>query len=114
VTMPERTARQNVAGMQRTARASDPTNRHIGPRALAMALLGAGIAATTYSYFSLVSPGTVLIPDRPTVTDFLAFTATFFAFLGVGTLVAWHRPGHPIGWLFLASGLGIITSTFAA
>ena len=100
--------------MQRTAPADESRNRHTGPRALAVVLLAAGIAATAYSYVSLVSPGTALIPDRPTVTDFLAFTATFFAFLGVGTLVAWHRPGHPIGWLFLASGLGIITSTFAA
>ncbi|HSK94956.1 MAG TPA: hypothetical protein VLA76_12990 [Candidatus Angelobacter sp.] len=99
--------------MQRTA-SVDPASRRRIARALALVLLVAGVAATVYSYVSLVSPGTELIPDRPTVTDFLAFTATFFAFLGVGTLVAWHRPGHPIGWLFLASGLGIISSTFAA
>ena len=27
------------------------------------------------------------------------------AFGGCGALLAWHRPGNPIGWLFLAGGL---------
>lgn len=110
----ETPAGQNDDRMHRPAPAGPVPNRLTAPRVLAVILLAAGVAATAYSYFSLVSPGTELIPDRPTVTDFLAFTATFFAFLGVGTLVAWQRPAHPIGWLFLASGLGIISSTFAA
>ena len=100
--------------MHRTGSVDHPANGSAAPRALAVLLLVAGIAAIAYSFWSLVSPGTEFVPDRPSVTDFLGFTATFFAFLSVGTLVAWHRPGHPIGWLFLAAGLGIITSTFAA
>ena len=35
------------------------------------------------------------------------------AFSACGALVAWHRPGNPIGWLFLAAGLGM-ASTAAA
>jgi two-component system, NarL family, sensor kinase len=31
-----------------------------------------------------------------------------------GGLLAWHRPRNPIGWLFLAAGLGMATSAAAA
>lgn len=30
-----------------------------------------------------------------------------------GALIAWHRPANPIGWLFLADGLGHATSSWA-
>jgi two-component system, NarL family, sensor kinase len=38
-----------------------------------------------------------------TVTD----GAMALAFPACGVLLAWHRPGNPIGWLFLAAGLGM-------
>lgn len=31
-----------------------------------------------------------------------------------GTIVAWQRPGNPIGWLFLADGIGHATTAAAA
>jgi len=46
-----------------------------------------------------------------------AFTPLLLAFAVVGTIVASHRPANPIGWLFLAEGLGfaigVATDTFA-
>lgn len=83
------------------------------PRALALGLFSAGIAMTGYGVASLVLPGTELIPDRPSLVDVLTFSLTFVAFPTVGLLVAWRRPRHPIGWLFLVIGLGITTSVFA-
>ena len=38
--------------------------------------------------------------------DAFAFAPVLLAFAGVGAFVASHRPGNPIGWLFLAEGLG--------
>lgn len=31
-----------------------------------------------------------------------------------GAIVAWHRPSNPIGWLFVADGIGHATTAFAA
>lgn len=31
-----------------------------------------------------------------------------------GAVIAWHRPGNPIGWLFVADGLGHLTTAVAA
>jgi signal transduction histidine kinase len=46
-----------------------------------------------------------------------AFTPLLLAFAVVGAIVAIHRPANPIGWLFLAEGLGfavgVATDTFA-
>ena len=38
--------------------------------------------------------------------DAFAFVPVLLAFAGVGAVVASRRPGNPIGWLFLAEGLG--------
>ena len=38
--------------------------------------------------------------------DAFAFVPVLLAFAGVGAVVASRRPGNPIGWLFLAQGLG--------
>jgi len=46
-----------------------------------------------------------------------AFTPLLLAFAVVGAIVASHRPANPIGWLFLAEGLGfavgVATDTYA-
>lgn len=36
------------------------------------------------------------------------------AFAVCGAIIAWHRPGNPIGWLFIADGIGHATTAFAA
>lgn len=35
------------------------------------------------------------------------------AFAVCGAIIAWHRPGNPIGWLFIADGIGHATSACA-
>jgi signal transduction histidine kinase len=49
--------------------------------------------------------------------DAFAFTPLLLAFAVVGVIVASHRPANPIGWLFLAEGLGfavgVATDTYA-
>ncbi len=49
--------------------------------------------------------------------DAFAFTPLLLAFAVVGAIVASHRPANPIGWLFLAEGLGfavgVATDTYA-
>ncbi|TWP50410.1 two-component sensor histidine kinase [Lentzea tibetensis] len=36
------------------------------------------------------------------------------AFAACGAIIAWHRPRNPIGWLFVADGLGHATTAMAA
>ena len=40
----------------------------------------------------------------------IGFLAAFLSFALVGGLIAWHRPGNPVGWLLLATGLAITLS----
>ncbi|MEN3540235.1 ATP-binding protein [Microbispora sp. ZYX-F-249] len=40
----------------------------------------------------------------PAASDIVWF-AGFLAFPLVGALIAWHRPGNPVGWFFLAVGV---------
>ena len=49
--------------------------------------------------------------------DAFAFAPVLLAFAVVGAVAASRRPGNPIGWLFLAEGLGfalgVATDTYA-
>ena len=82
-------------------------------RALAFALFLVCLALTAAGTVSLILPGTELIPERPSLFDFLTFSLTFIAFPSVGLLVAWNRPANPIGWLFLVIALGVTISVAA-
>jgi hypothetical protein len=82
-------------------------------RALAVAALAACLAMTAFGLASLGLPGAELLPDRPNVLDVLIFSAIFMTFPAVGLAVAWKRPSHPVGWLFLVAGLGITVSVFS-
>lgn len=77
-----------------------------------MAVL-ACLAMTTFALLSLVLPGTELLPDRPTIPDFLAFSLIIHAFPLVGLAVIWTRPRNPVGWLFLINGLSMALAVFA-
>jgi signal transduction histidine kinase len=65
---------------------------------LAAALLAATVAALAVTAGYGVAAGQL--------TDAFAFAPVLLAFAAVGAIVASHRPGNPIGWLFLAEGLG--------
>ncbi|HEX2142171.1 MAG TPA: hypothetical protein VHK28_07880 [Candidatus Limnocylindria bacterium] len=83
-------------------------------RAIAVALFVLGMGMIAYGFASLVLPGTELIPDRPSVFDFVLVALIFIAFPVVGLLVVWQRTTHPIGWLFLVTGITITASVFAS
>lgn len=82
-------------------------------RVLALGLFAVTVAMLAYALASLVLPGAALMPDHPSLADFLAFSLIFIAFPAVGLVVSWKRPGSPIGWIFLAIGFGIVASIFA-
>jgi signal transduction histidine kinase len=78
-------------------------------RWLAGALLLLTMAALALSGWFGVANGDLM--------NAFAFTPLLLAFAVVGAIVASHRPANPIGWLFLAEGLGfavgVATDTFA-
>ncbi len=83
-------------------------------RLIAVALVGACLAMTAFSFASLVLPENQRLPDRPSFFDVLSFSAIFVMFPAVGAVVAWRRPRNPIGWLFILMGLGITMSVFSS
>src|SRR5688572_144060 len=83
-------------------------------RVVATGLFMSSVAMISYGFASLVLPGTELIPDRPTVVDFLLVGLIFIAFPTVGLLVVWKRDENPIGWIFLLIGVSITASVFGS
>ncbi|HEV3289373.1 MAG TPA: hypothetical protein VG123_10285, partial [Streptosporangiaceae bacterium] len=82
---------------------------HPWTRPLAWGMLAATVAALAVSAGYGVAAGDLM--------DAFAFAPVLLAFAGVGAIVASHRPANPIGWLFLAEGLGFAigqaTDTYA-
>jgi signal transduction histidine kinase len=78
-------------------------------RWLAGGLLLLTVAALTISAGFGVAAGDLM--------DAFSFTPMLLAFAVAGAIVAGHRPANPIGWLFLAEGLGfalgVATDTYA-
>jgi hypothetical protein len=78
-------------------------------RWLARGLLVLTVAALTVSAVFGVAAGDLM--------DAFAFAPLLLAFAAVGAIMASHRPANPIGWLFLAEGLGfavgVATDTYA-
>jgi two-component system NarL family sensor kinase len=67
--------------------------------ALAGCLTAVGAALASHMSFTMAV-------NAYTVTD----GAMALAFPIGGVLLAWHRPRNPIGWLFLAAGLGMVAT----
>ena len=65
---------------------------------LAMALFAVTVAALGANAWYAVGIGDL--------AGAVVFAPVLLAFAGVGAIVAGHRPANPIGWLFLAEGLG--------
>ena len=51
--------------------------------------------------------------EQPLWLRELLFLPGLLAFVTVGALVAARRPAHPIGWLFIATGLAGVAGSFA-
>ena len=77
-----------------------------------MIILLACYAMVLFSLASVFAPGGQDLPDRPVILNFLAACAVFIALPGMGATLAILRPANPIGWLFLATGLGFVMSIF--
>ncbi|RZT07434.1 histidine kinase [Kribbella sp. VKM Ac-2569] len=83
----------------------------VNRRGLAGALAGLVIAEVTFAvvYALSVGWGWGELVDNFVVTNGL-MGLTFGL---CGAVIAWHRPANPIGWLFLADGIGHATTPFA-
>jgi two-component system NarL family sensor kinase len=77
-------------------------------RALAVALLALALAGCLTAVVAALSSGMSFSSavSAYTVTD----GAMALAFPVCGVLLAWYRPRNPIGWLFLAAGLGMAST----
>jgi signal transduction histidine kinase len=75
---------------------------------------GRGPAGATVAALTVSAGFGVAAAD---LVDAFAFAPLLLAFAAVGAIVASHRPANPIGWLFLAEGLGfalgVATNTYA-
>ena len=78
-----------------------PPNAAGRPPLLARLLLAAAALMMAGSLASLLMPGTELIPDRPSLIDFLAVGTIVGVFAVVGVVITGRRPGNPVGWLFI-------------
>ena len=91
----------------------------IGARPPTSALLSAqrlkpvavGGSAVAIVLFGVAAALGVAVPGDDGVDAVeIGFLAAFLSFALVGGLIAWHRPGNPVGWLLLATGLAITLS----
>jgi hypothetical protein len=83
---------------------------------IAVALLAAALGMIGFlAASSLVLPGADRLPNRPEgIVDVLWIAITLGAFVSLptmGAILAILRPGNPIGWLLLGSGVAIILGT---
>lgn len=83
------------------------------PLLLARLLLVAVGLMMAWSLASLLLPGTELIPDRPSLVDFLAVGSIVGVFAVVGVTIVGRRAGSPVGWLFLVMSVSMAASTAA-
>ena len=76
--------------------------------AVALAVLAVAILAGSLTLYALTRQNLVENGGQ----DFIVFAT----FVTVGLIIAWHRPGNPIGWLILAGvdvqGLAIAGSVY--
>ncbi|TCC22664.1 sensor histidine kinase [Kribbella speibonae] len=83
----------------------------VNHRGLAGALAGLVIAEVTFAVVYVLSAGwgwTELVDGFVVTNGLMGLT-----FGLCGAVIAWHRPANPIGWLFLADGIGHATTPFA-
>ncbi|WP_350274854.1 histidine kinase [Kribbella sp. HUAS MG21] len=80
-------------------------------RGLAGALVALLVAEVVFAFAYAVSAGWGW---QQLVDNFVLTNALMALTFGLcGAVIAWHRPANPIGWLFLADGIGHATTPFA-
>ena len=77
---------------------------------LALALLALALGMIAFELVALLLPGTELLQYAPSGVDVLVALTTWLSLLLTGTFLAVQRPGNPIGWLLLVSGLSFVYS----
>ncbi|TCC08624.1 sensor histidine kinase [Kribbella soli] len=83
----------------------------VNRRGLAGALAGLVIAEVTFAVVYALSAGWGW---GELVDNFVVTNGLMGLTFGLcGAVIAWHRPANPIGWLFLADGIGHATTPFA-
>jgi signal transduction histidine kinase len=91
--------------------ADQPGSRRTAARVLAVALFGLAVAELATAAAFAVAGG---ISFATAVSSFTVTNAAIGLTLSAcGTLLAWHRPRNPVGWLFLAGGIAYATSAAA-
>lgn len=83
------------------------------PLLLARVLLVVAGLMLAGSLASLLMPGTELIPNRPSLIDFLAVGSIIGVFAVVGVAIVGRRPRNPVAWLFLVTSLSMASATAA-
>ncbi|WP_410793440.1 sensor histidine kinase [Kribbella sp. C-35] len=83
----------------------------VNRRGLAGALAGLVVAEVTFAVVYALSAGWGW---GQLVDNFVVTNGLMGLTFGLcGAVIAWHRPANPIGWLFLADGIGHATTPFA-
>ena len=91
--------------------ADQPGSRRTAARVLAVALFGLALAELAAAVAFAVAGG---ISFATAVGSFTVTNGAIGLTLSAcGTLLAWHRPRNPVGWLFLAGGVAYATSAGA-
>jgi hypothetical protein len=107
------TARPEHEPTAAAAAAAPAAHRRPASTWLAIGPLAVSLALITFTFASLVAPGSASLPDRPDPASFVAVCSIFVALPAVGALLAIRRPDNPIGWLFLVCGVGFTYGIFA-
>jgi hypothetical protein len=84
--------------------------------AIAIVLLASALGMIGFLLYTSLAPGGERLPNHPDDPwDIAAIVVSLFAIVSlsvVGVILAIRRPHNPIGWLLLASGIGIISGDF--
>ena len=90
------------------ARVSDPS-RHRIPRAAAVAVIVIGLASVLTNVIITLASDRISGPDTGWPWQAIGVVG-----LAVGAVIAFHRPAHPVGWIFLGLALGPLSGAIIA
>ena len=81
-------------------------------RAWSIWAVSVAVTATAFGHAALHSLPASLANQGASVSDGAVVVVFITAFATVGALLAWKRPGNPIGWLLSATGLAYAVGAF--